>query len=304
MMSAFSNPYTFPFPFPFPFPDSDSEEESGTGTDGRRRLRITPSYSGVLAPLALLALGGCALFGKGAPERTLTWDLASEFRAGPDASNPLPDRYGNAEVWHFLRSTRFEGPPGERRWRRDGRYEPLAPAEGHFGKPPPSVNGAAAATAGTLAPRIGRVMLPRSAETLAASDVVLQPGAENAAVVGWRCPIAGTLEVAGLFECLEGGGESRGAARIEWHIERGPAPARERGFTPVPLSRGTAVRGSPTQRGTFYIRDLEVTAGDFIYFVVDPHADGSDAPERGDAAALDVRLTLRAATLEESVAAP
>ncbi|MFM9116696.1 MAG: hypothetical protein ACKOU6_11110 [Planctomycetota bacterium] len=59
------------------------------------------------------------------PTRTMTWSLRDEFRAKAARENPNSD-LESQPVWHFLRTTRSQGPVESRQWLRDGRYVPLA----------------------------------------------------------------------------------------------------------------------------------------------------------------------------------
>jgi hypothetical protein len=65
----------------------------------------------VTGPTILRDLGGWIGLQPGGPGPTesagtpQTWDAAVDFGRPPDHANPAPDRYGNPDVWSYLRST-------------------------------------------------------------------------------------------------------------------------------------------------------------------------------------------------------
>ena len=60
---------------------------------------------------------------------------------------------------------------------------------------------------------------------------------------------------------------------------------------------GLSVFGMESQKGTFKVEGQKVTAGEFIYFVVDARSDGTAAPHSGDGTRLEVTLTVRDAVI-------
>ena len=217
----------------------------------------------------------------------LTWSLDRDLAADTVRENPHSDQ-ADFPTWHFLRTTRAEGNPEQRRWLRDGRYTPLTesgerlfdhPFDGWiFQKQPaesPAITVAQADHAAGLAVKRGAV--------------VLAPGPQHAVIVGWRSPVAGTLTITGAFE------HAQASSGIAWHVERGVAPDLEQGFTPVSLAHGECRFGTPTQRAEFHLPDLAVQPGDFVYFVVDALADGTATPHYGDGTRLEVTLSIAGA---------
>jgi len=88
------------------------------------------------------------------PARTRTWSLREEFRSGAARENPNADQF-QEQVWHFLRTTRSEGPVESRKWLRDGRYVPLADAgDKLFGSP---LDGWTFRAKEPLAPAVGKI---------------------------------------------------------------------------------------------------------------------------------------------------
>ncbi len=221
--------------------------------------------------------------------RTMTWSLRDEFRTKAARENPNSD-LKEQPIWYFLRTTRSQGPVESRQWLRDGRYVPLADqGESLFGSP---LDGWAYRAKDPLAPAIGRLAAEYDIGLkFVPGDILIAPGPDHAIVIGWRSPVGGKLEIQGSFEH---GQSCCGAnSRIRWSIERGPAPDAVSGFTPIPLVSGESDFGTPTQRGTFEIRDQPVQLDDYVYFIVDAFADGTATPHHGDGTRLEVKLTVR-----------
>lgn len=227
------------------------------------------------------------------PTSIMTWSLRNEFLTGVARQNPNADREGQP-VWHFLRTTRSEGPVESRQWLRDGRYTALSDAEDRlFGSP---LDGWAYHIKDPLAPAVGKL----SAEydiglKFEPGDILIAPGPDHAVVVGWRSPVGGQLEIDGIFE--HGQNCCGDNSRVRWFVDRGPAPDEMRGFTPTVLASGEADFGTPTQRGEFHIRDQVVRPDDYLYFIVDAFADGTATPHYGDGTRLEVTITVRNAVM-------
>ncbi len=227
------------------------------------------------------------------PSRTMTWSLRDEFLTGAARANPNADRDGQP-VWHFLQTTRSEGPPESRQWHRDGRYVPLASAgDKLFGSP---LDGWIFRGQESLAPAIGKLTAEYDIGLkFAPGDVLIAPGPDHAIVVGWRSPVGGKLEIQGSFE--HGQSCCGDNSKIRWYVERGPAPEETNGFTPTVLASGDADFGTSTQRGKFHIRDQVVQPDDYLYFIADASTDGTATPHHGDATRLEVTLTVHDAVV-------
>jgi hypothetical protein len=241
--------------------------------------------------IVLVCVLSVSVAAKEPPSDVLTWSLRDEFHRGVASENPNTDRDGQP-VWHFLRTTRSEGPLETRRWLRDGHYVPLTEkGDRVFGLPfdgwiyrlnpaeSPVVSAALEDNAGGLSVQHG--------------DIVIAPGPEHAVIVGWESPVSGLLEIRGSFEHAQASGG------IAWYVEREPPPNADtnahvdRGFQPVSLASGQSVFGTDLQKGTFAVEGQKVAAGDFIYFIVDARADGTPSPHPGDGTRLDVTITVR-----------
>ena len=227
------------------------------------------------------------------PARTRTWSLREEFRSGAARENPNADQF-QKQVWHFLRTTRSEGPVESRKWLRDGRYVPLADAgDKLFGSP---LDGWTFRAKEPLAPAVGKITAEYDIGLkFAPGDILVAPGPDYAVVVGWRSPVGGKLEIEGGFE--HGQSCCGDNSKIRWSVERGPAPEESTGFTSTVLASGEADFGTPTQRGEFHIRDQVVRPNDYVYFIVDAFADGTATPHYGDGTRLEVTLTVHDAVV-------
>ncbi|MEY4179720.1 MAG: hypothetical protein RLY70_3294 [Planctomycetota bacterium] len=223
------------------------------------------------------------------PGQTMTWSLRDEFRTAARRENPNPDRVAQP-VWHFLRTTRSEGPIATRRWLRDGRYAPLIEkGDRVFGLP---FDGWIFRLNPAESPVVSAVLEDRAGGlSVGSGDIVVAPGPEHAVIVGWESPVSGTLAIQGCFE------HSQASSGVAWYVERGPPPDTDRGIEPVVLASGQLKFGTEKQRGDFAASGLKVEVGDFFYFIVDAHADGTPSPFTGDGTRLDVKLTVQDAVL-------
>ena len=223
------------------------------------------------------------------PRETLAWSLRDEFLTGGARGNPNTDREAQP-VWHFLRTTRSEGPVETRKWLHDGRYVPLAEnGDRVFGLP---FDGWIYRLNPAESPVISAALEDNAAGLVVKrGDIVVAPGPEHAVVVAWESPVAGILEIQGSFE------HAQASSGIAWYVEGEPQPNAERAFEPVPLASGQSVFGTESQKGTFAIEGQKVDVGEFIYFIVDARADGTPSPHPGDGTRLDVTITVRDASV-------
>jgi len=245
-----------------------------------------------IATALTIALGLACIAPIGADEpgaKEMYWKLSGDFRGQEMMVNPLFDR-DQEPVWHLLRTTGMEGPVESRQWLRDGKYVPLTEkGEKLFASP---IAGWAYRPGQSLSPLVSRVMADYDLGLkFDLGDIMIAPGPEHAVVIGWRSPVAGTLEIQGQFEHAQNccGVNSQ----IQWYVERGPAPDEKNGFQPLALASGRADFGSATPVGPFQIKDQPIQPGEFIYFIVDAAADGTATPHHGDATRFDVTLTVR-----------
>lgn len=220
---------------------------------------------------------------------TLTWSLGEEFQTGATRENPNFDRE-DQPTWYFLRTTSANGPVQSRQWLLNTQYLPLTEAgEKLFTSP---LDGWAYRADPPLAPLIGQITADYEVGLkFRAGDLVMAPGPEHAAVIGWRSPVAGILEIQGSFEH---GQDCCGVnSQIKWYVEYASVPGEQHEFRSKLLASGEADFGTATQRGAFHVREQTVQPGDYIYFVVDAKADGTETPHHGDLTRFQVTLTVR-----------
>ncbi|MFM8537714.1 MAG: PSD1 and planctomycete cytochrome C domain-containing protein, partial [Planctomycetaceae bacterium] len=246
-----------------------------------------PSVRGMVGWLAVVGLVPAP--GRAAAPEAMSWSLGDDFRTGAERANPALDKH-DEPTWHFRLTTSSAGPVESRTWLRDGKYMPLGDSgEKLFSA---SLDGWAYQAKQPLAPAIGRVTVQQDLGLVfEPGDLLMAPGPDHAVVVAWRSPVAGTLDIEGIFE--HGQSCCGVNSRINWYVERGPAPDPVRGFEAHSLASGESDFGSPTQKGRFEIRDLAVEADDHVYFIVDAAADGTATPHHGDGTRFGVRLTVR-----------
>ncbi|MBM4004954.1 MAG: hypothetical protein FJ295_16975, partial [Planctomycetes bacterium] len=210
-----------------------------------------------IATALTIALGLACIAPIGADEpgaKEMYWKLSGDFRGQETMVNPLFDR-DQEPVWHLLRTTGMEGPVESRQWLRDGKYVPLTEkGEKLFASP---IAGWAYRPGQSLSPLVSRVMADYDLGLkFDLGDIMIAPGPEHAVVIGWRSPVAGTLEIQGQFEHAQNccGVNSQ----IQWYVERGPAPDEKNGFQPLALASGRADFGSATPVGPFQIKDQPI----------------------------------------------
>ena len=220
----------------------------------------------------------------------LVWNLADDFQVGSHRQNPNSDHYSQP-TWHFLRTSNRVNGVVDRKWLRDGKYVPLSQYGFHLFDLP--VDAWAKHPAGDYRqPVIGRFALRHDLDLrFESGDVFFVPGHDDACVLGWRSPVGATVEIEGSFQHAQQDPEKNSG--IRWYIERGPAPGSRNGFHPVELAAGTSRLGTDTQLGSFHVHGQKIEPGDFIYFIVDAKADGSEQPQQGDFTRLRARLTAR-----------
>ncbi len=244
---------------------------------------------GWFAPCLLIGMVATEADGAPAVPAEMTWSLRDEFQVGADRQNPNLDGH-RQPTWHFLRTTTASGPVESRQWLRDGKYAPLTES-GEKLVDSPLDGWAYRAQGERLAPLVGKITADYDVGLkFRPGDMLIAPGPDHAVVIGWRSPVAGTLDIQGVFEHAQNccGVNSE----IRFYVERGPAPD-EHGFQSTPLVSGSADFGSPSQAGAFHIQDQPIQPGEYVYFIVDAAADGTGTPHYGDGTRFDVTLKVR-----------
>ncbi|MEE3373042.1 MAG: PSD1 and planctomycete cytochrome C domain-containing protein [Planctomycetota bacterium] len=220
------------------------------------------------------------------------WRLTGDRVSGNGSQ--APDLLGNI-TWHFLRTTNSLGPISVRTWQRDGKYVPLeAVSKSMFGQP---LSGAIfRSDPKTLAPFVAGVSATHSADVeWRKGELLVAPGPDHAAILAWSSPVRGTLKIEGTINNRQTccGNNSQ----VNWHLERGPAPDPQVGFSSEQLAHGISDDLVDGGTSRFELHDLPVEPGDYFYLIIDARADGSGTPHHGDATAVDLVFTVQGATL-------
>ena len=204
------------------------------------------------------------------------WDLEGDVRRAPAHANPNPDRLGNPAVWHFMRSAGLTHAPSgytllpqfiTDRFGIDGLQSWQSPdgAVRTDRLPHVGINASGGDAVG-----LGHIQWP-------ADTVLVHPLPTRMAVVGWRSPITGVVEVSGGVvdrdpACRDG---------IDWSVDRGA----------VPLASGSIPEGGSaafdTGSGGAALDRVSVVAGRFLYFTVAP---GPAGDHTCDSTGLDVTI--------------
>lgn len=219
---------------------------------------------------------------------SISWSLRESCSA--DKARSEGRNAQDEDCWFWLRTTAYDGPVESRRWLRDGRYATLTDAGDKLFDSP--VQGRAFRASPAMAPLIGSLTAEYNVGLkFQTGEVLIAPGPDHAAIIGWRSPVSGILDIEGSFE--HGQACCGLNSQIAWYVERGSSPNVEQGFQSIQLASGTSDFGSANQLSQFRICDQTVIPGDFIYFIVDALADGSTTPHYGDATRVEISLTVR-----------
>jgi len=180
-----------------------------------------------------------------------SWDLASDFRISPDQENPSRDRFGNLAVWHYLDSASLARDPAT--------YTPLSSFTTQFF----AINGlegwldptAPSDTLHVISNATGSFQFPYDQVDWPDGAIELHPSYDRLVIVGWRSPITGPISVAGgVTDANASCGNG-----IAWFVTHDGTD----------LAGGVIDNGG-AQSFAGGALDLAVTAGDFVYIVLDP----------------------------------
>ena len=248
------------------------------------------------APRALLAIVLLAIAMRAMPLRA---ENVAKKSINVKLSGQLlrDSRQNPVDEWHFLRTSRSEGPIATRRWMRDGRYVSLGKyGDDLFGQ---GLIGFIFRKVPTdLAPFVAVATREWSLGLkFRSGDVTLAPGPDHAVVIGWRSPATGKISMKGEFTH---GQKCCGVnSQINWYVERGVAPNPKDGFKATTLAKGTSDFGNSSTDGKFQIDNQTIKAGEFVYFVVDAKADGTGTPHHGDLTRFHVAIKMTDAVPEK-----
>ena len=207
----------------------------------------------VILALALPPPAVAGAQGRHAATATVTnWRLARDFRIGAQASNPNPDRMGNAAVWYFMIGTDLSDPGAFTLLPAFvGRWDHIRRLAGWLTRPSHELR---APWAGVN--KSGETQYPITL-TWPEQTAAVHPGQGGVnAIVGWRSPITGTVHVRVTFSDLD----ANYGDGITWAIDKDAAT----------LMSGLLPNGGAPQTRSLTI---EVSAGTFLYFAVGPNGD-------------------------------
>jgi hypothetical protein len=186
------------------------------------------------------------------------WNLAAEFRVSPDQANPNPDNCGNANVWHFMKSSTLDRDPMtysllpnfvSDSFQIPGIQEWQAPVEDAL--PAVGIN-----ATGTFQ-QVYTISWP-------AGVVRVHPMPTQLVIVGWKSPITGTVMVTGGVDSLD----NVWGSGVSWFIDHFD------GVTNTTLASGSILSGGSQVFqdgiGGNSLANANVKEGDFLYFIVDP----------------------------------
>jgi hypothetical protein len=190
-----------------------------------------------------------------------TWKLSKNLLA---TNNQISFNQGSNGVWYFLQSSSFKHLPKTYKFLAEYLESCVSPEN-------PPIDGLACwrnpvpAADGNHLPLVGVnftyvTQHPDSGHGdpfgIPARSVWMHPGEVGLGIIGWKSPITGLVNIAGFFSDLDpncGNG-------IIWSVDKGSST----------LTTGTIANGGPAQ--TFSLTGISVSAGQVLYFVVDPNS--------------------------------
>jgi hypothetical protein len=113
--------------------------------------------------------------------------------------------------------------------------------------------------------------LPNGLFGIPPRSVFIHPSSSGLAIIGWKSPITGSVNVTGFFSDLD----PTAGNGVIWSVDKGSQT----------LASGAIANRGPSQ--TFSVSDVSVSAGQVLYFVVDPNS-GDDF---SDTTGVDVTIS-------------
>jgi hypothetical protein len=203
------------------------------------------------------------------------WKLSRDLLA---TNNQIAFNQGSNGVWYFLRSDSFVHHPITYQFLSTFNMPCVSDSISHF------ADGEACWQNPTLERGLYPIPLvginstysdqsPNGAFLIPKRSVFVHPSTSGLAVIGWKSPITGVVDVSGFFSHLD---QSCGNGVI-WSVDIWPQNHQ--------LATGALPTVGPSQ--TFSISALSVTKANVLYFVVDPNS-GDDFC---DTTGIDVTIT-------------
>jgi hypothetical protein len=209
----------------------------------------------ILASIALYALATITA------EAQSTWKLSRDLLA---TNNQIAFSQGSNGVWYFLRSDSFVRHPITYQFLSAYNMPCVSDSVSHF------VDGEACWQNPTLERDIYPIPLvginatysaqsPNGAFLIPKRSVFMHPSMSGLAVIGWKSPVSGVVDVSGFFSHLD---QSCGNGVI-WYVDSWTSAGNHQ------LATGTLPAVGPSQ--TFSLLSLSIAKGQLLYFVVDPN---------------------------------
>jgi len=199
------------------------------------------------------------------------WSLSKSLL---QANNQVSFNQGADGVWYFLQSKTFVHNPRTYELITTY-YEPcVSDAVSHWVDGMPCWQNPVPDSAGYRLPLVGINTLfttqvvknfgfpPRS--------VFMHPSSTGLAIIGWKSPLTGLVNVSGFFSDLD----PTGSTGVKWSVDKGSTR----------LASGTIQNGGAPQ--TFSLASVSITAGQVLYFTIDPDRDYAS-----DSTGVDVTIT-------------
>ena len=207
-----------------------------------------------------------------------TWKLSKNLLA---TNNQISFNQGVNGVWYFMRSTSLAHKPKTYQF-LSAYFEPcVSDSFSHF------ADGMACWQNPNLErgiypiPLVGvnftyLTQLPNGEFGIPPRSVFIHPSSSELAVIAWKSPITGLVNVAGLFSDLD----PTAGNGIIWSVDIWSASKGNQ-----TLASGAIPNGGPAQ--TFSLTGVSVSVGQVLYFVVDPNS-GDDF---SDTTGMDVTIS-------------
>jgi hypothetical protein len=199
------------------------------------------------------------------------WTLSKNLL---QTNNQISFNQGANGVWYFLQSKSFAHTPRAYQF-LSAYYEPcVSDTASHWVDGMPCWQNPEVDARGYRLPLVG-INATYSTQVVKnfpfpPRSVFMHPSSTGLAIIGWKSPITGLVNITGFFSDLD----PTGATGVIWSVDRGSQT----------LASGTISNGGPPQ--TFGLTGVSVSVGQVLYFIVDPDGDYSS-----DATGVDVTIT-------------
>jgi hypothetical protein len=187
-----------------------------------------------------------------------TWKLSKNLL---ETNNQISFNQGSNKVWYFLLSKSFVHDPKTYQFLA-AYYEPcVSDAASNWVDGMPCWQNPEVDVRGYRLPLVGinSTYATQNVKNFPfpPRSVFVHPSISGLAIIGWKNPFTGSLNISGFFRDLD----PTGFNGVIWSVDLGSQT----------LATGTIANGGPPQ--TFSLTNVSVKAGQVLYFVVDPDGD-------------------------------